>query len=599
MPGKLVRDPIHEYISFSEEERRLIDSPWFQRLRHCLQNGPTRLVYPSIVGTRFEHSLGVMDLASRILDSVLDEQKYAKGSKFISEFLSVCRRDLRLFLGRRKRNDDEVITDLRRLLRASALCHDLGHFPLSHTLERAFRQEYWTQAIPAYYPVRQCHELISAELIRYILEISDPAIEDWLGRGIILTLLAPSALTVRYRRSKLPFNETMFYTLNGILVGDYDADRLDYLQRDGYLSGSGFGRFDVQRFIDAMRLTKKDKTHEVLPSSYALSTVEAALIERYKLYKWVYFHHKTLFFDEVCCEAARKILKSPKTAKEILEKYEKDVGNPQEYLKAVLKSLSSPTENLRPLILFRGESLGLTHEYYRLNPDFFINNKDSHFFDDVWFCLKCRDRQQLGSTGTFYLETLVDRKACGMTLWKDWSQFTKFFDKCLVEARKSTRLATKVEGDSVQVYGPKFLDILWQLMREGKFPEAVCHKMIGRAKLELKKVNNGSLRALVRVANWRLFGNLRDKQIIGKTGRRDFLVNHSSLLRGLSELRGEIPFYAFVVGEAADLTKVKKNKKIMDRILTIIAKTFIIAIVDCFEEVEIFGAWNEAKKQGS
>jgi len=45
---KIVRDPIHEYISFTEEERKIIDSPWFQRLRHCSQNGPVKLVYLSI-----------------------------------------------------------------------------------------------------------------------------------------------------------------------------------------------------------------------------------------------------------------------------------------------------------------------------------------------------------------------------------------------------------------------------------------------------------------------------------------------------------------------------------------------------------------------
>jgi hypothetical protein len=387
--------------------------------------------------------------------------------------------------------------------------------------------------------------------------------------------------------------------LNGILVGDYDADRLDYLQRDGYLSGSGFGRFDVQRYIEAMKLTKKEKRYEILPGSHALSTVESALIERYKLYKWVYFHHKTLFFDDVCCEAARKILKNKETTSKMFKKYEGKVNTPKKYLESVFKSMSSYKKGIPPLILFPGQDLGLKSSYYSLNPDFLIHNKDSHFFDDVWFCLKCRDTRSFGSAGNFYVETLVDRKACGTPLWKDWSQFTKFFNKCIRMAGESDELAKKVPDDHIDLIFPKFLDRLWKLMREGKFPETVCQKMKDRAKAELKKMNNSSLRALIRIADWRLFGDLRNKEIVGKTGGLDFLINYSSLLRELSGLKGEIPFYVFIVGEAADLEKVKRNKSTIGKVLTIIAKVFILSIVDCFEDAEIQGEWNEAKRQGS
>ena len=165
---KVVRDPIHNYITFSDDERELIDSPWFQRLRHCLQNGPTRLVYPSLLGTRFEHSIGVMDLASRILDSILNRQKYRKRDTTVDDFLTICKRDLKLFLGR---SSKDPIADVRRILRMTALCHDLGHFPLSHTLESAFEREFMQPdlldqcPIPPHWPQRACHELVSVELV--------------------------------------------------------------------------------------------------------------------------------------------------------------------------------------------------------------------------------------------------------------------------------------------------------------------------------------------------------------------------------------------------------------------------------------------------
>jgi HD superfamily phosphohydrolase len=262
----------------------LVDSPWFQRLRHCAQNGPTRLVYPSILGTRFEHSIGVMDLASRLFHSAIKTQKYGKKNHVVESFLSICKRDLRLFLGRKSK---DVIGDVDKILRMTALCHDIGHFPLSHTLERAFDETFMPWAIPRHLPVRVCHELVSTEIVRYILECEGSHFEPWVGRAVILVMLAPSELSIKYRQKHISCSNTMFHTLNSIIMGDYDADRLDYLQRDGYLSGSGFGRIDVQRFIDAMMLFESANSYITIPTSKALSTIEACLIERYKLFKCV------------------------------------------------------------------------------------------------------------------------------------------------------------------------------------------------------------------------------------------------------------------------------------------------------------------------
>jgi hypothetical protein len=78
---KVLRDPIYEYITCTDDELRIVDSPWFQRLRHCTQNGPTRLVYPSLNGTRFEHSLGVMELADQALTSVCSVETLILGSR--------------------------------------------------------------------------------------------------------------------------------------------------------------------------------------------------------------------------------------------------------------------------------------------------------------------------------------------------------------------------------------------------------------------------------------------------------------------------------------------------------------------------------------
>ena len=67
-----IRDPIHTFIRVDTKERRVVDSKPFQRLRHIHQLALTSLIYPGATHRRFEHSLGVMDLASRVYDIITD-----------------------------------------------------------------------------------------------------------------------------------------------------------------------------------------------------------------------------------------------------------------------------------------------------------------------------------------------------------------------------------------------------------------------------------------------------------------------------------------------------------------------------------------------
>ena len=61
-----LRDPIHTFIRLDSDEREVLDSRPVQRLRHIHQLALTSLVYPGATHKRFEHSLGVMELATRV-----------------------------------------------------------------------------------------------------------------------------------------------------------------------------------------------------------------------------------------------------------------------------------------------------------------------------------------------------------------------------------------------------------------------------------------------------------------------------------------------------------------------------------------------------
>jgi HD superfamily phosphohydrolase len=110
-----IRCPIHGFIELNEWERDIINQPAFQRLRRIRQLGLTDYVYPGAMHTRFEHSLGVMHVATRMYDSIV-----ARSAEVLKAELGY--------------NDDGLRRD-RMIVRLAALLHDVGHAPLSHAAE--------------------------------------------------------------------------------------------------------------------------------------------------------------------------------------------------------------------------------------------------------------------------------------------------------------------------------------------------------------------------------------------------------------------------------------------------------------------------------
>jgi uncharacterized protein len=69
-----IRDPLHVFIRLDSDERRFLDSRPLQRLRHIHQLALSSLVYPGATHKRFEHSIGVMELAGRVYDRITSER---------------------------------------------------------------------------------------------------------------------------------------------------------------------------------------------------------------------------------------------------------------------------------------------------------------------------------------------------------------------------------------------------------------------------------------------------------------------------------------------------------------------------------------------
>ena len=264
-----IRDPVHEFIKLDSDERKVLDSIPVQRLRYVHQLALEYLVYPGATHKRFEHSLGVMELASRVYDTIV------RSDLVNDEVRRLFREDI---------GNEDRRRYWRRVLRMSALCHDVGHLPFSHAAESELLPEEWT------------HETITAQLIR-----SPEMQEIW--QGVTPPLRTEDVVKLAVGQAKLP-DETFTdweAVLSEIIVSDaFGVDRMDYLLRDSLHAGVGYGKFDHYRLIDTMRILPKarDSEEPTLGLKWdGLRTAEALLLARFWMFDQVYLHPVRRAYD--------------------------------------------------------------------------------------------------------------------------------------------------------------------------------------------------------------------------------------------------------------------------------------------------------------
>jgi hypothetical protein len=214
-----IRDPIHVFVRLDTQELKMLDAWPFQRLRHIHQLGLTYLLYPSATHCRFEHSLGVMELASRIFDVITNASNVHKDAK-------ECLPEL---------GDKDGLAYWRRVLRAAALCHDLGHMPFSHSAESSLLPASWDHE-------RLTREVILSEQVRSLLNLGTPPIRS---SDVAKLAIGPKKAKDQELKAKDQDFTDWEAILAEIIVGDaFGADRMDYLLRDSHHLGVAYGRFD-------------------------------------------------------------------------------------------------------------------------------------------------------------------------------------------------------------------------------------------------------------------------------------------------------------------------------------------------------------------
>lgn len=233
-------DPIHQDIVLDRKDPAerliidLIDTDEFQRLRRIQQLGISHFTFQGAEGSRFTHSVGVMHVASMLVEHLLEKHPN--------------------------------LIEQRPLILAAALLHDIGHGPFSHVTEKilCYDHEDWS-----------CRIISGDTKVRAVLDSFEE--DPNLAQKIVAVL-------------KKTYHPKY---VSHMVSSQLDCDRFDYLLRDSYMTGTKYGLFALQRILRSMEI---DEINEriIVAGEKGQIAVEDYLFARYSMYAQVYYHRKNL-----------------------------------------------------------------------------------------------------------------------------------------------------------------------------------------------------------------------------------------------------------------------------------------------------------------
>lgn len=270
-----IRDPIHGAIEITADERAVIDSPFYQRLRLVKQLGFAEVAFPGATHTRHAHGLGAMWVATRIFDAV--------------------------FAGAEIESADRA--RMRQALRVAVLLHDLGHPPLSHSSERALPE---VDALSLWPWLRrgEGRQATHEDMTLQIVTASEVArvLEQRLGAAGAGPTEVAALLSGETPASGSPFvagGVDWAPLLCQIVSSEMDADRMDYLLRDSLFTGVSYGKFDLDWLGHNLGFTVQDGAAWLALDRRAIFAFEDFLLSRYHMFMSVYFHRASVAYEEM------------------------------------------------------------------------------------------------------------------------------------------------------------------------------------------------------------------------------------------------------------------------------------------------------------
>lgn len=191
---------------------------------------------------------------------------------------------------------------IQEYVRISALLHDIGHLPFSHTFEMLEKR------MPVELGLVLKHEFTGKKIIRnyYASNFSNEK------NGVKFEYKIKWELIILILNSVLIFDP--LHVLRSIICSQVDADRADYLLRDQYNSGADFGKYDLKRLISNLLVFHEEK-QEIKRRYFilafdikALSVATNMIIERYNLIRWLQYHHTVVIVNEMLAKLIEELI---------------------------------------------------------------------------------------------------------------------------------------------------------------------------------------------------------------------------------------------------------------------------------------------------
>lgn len=275
---RTIYDVLYGFIPITEWEEKIINSPFFQRLRWIKQLGFSNYIFPGAEHNRFAHVIGVMHSMDQMIRS-----------------LGLAVSDQELF--DRKAKSPAAL--FHKSMRIAALLHDIGTFPFSHAIENAYlrhgNDSRRSRSKPKDLP--NSHEHLGSFIIK-----------NTNYEGGLTQILEEFGFDVQMI-SKIIKGDSPYLIANQLMHSDLDADRMDYLMRDAHYTGIKYGQFD-REYIIASLITYDAGDHQLSFGirENAIHAVEDFLIARFSWYSQVIKNPGSAKFDILSSYIAEALL---------------------------------------------------------------------------------------------------------------------------------------------------------------------------------------------------------------------------------------------------------------------------------------------------
>lgn len=257
---KAIQDPVHGAILFDPWELDVISSWEMLRLRYVMQLGPAHIVYPGATHTRFQHCLGTNFLAQKSIRVVnycedIDSGCFTPFSNLLSDYQ-------------------------KKLFRAAALLHDVGHPPTSHTIEFALSS--WAGI----------NHLDLGEYLILNSGLTDILQDNDINPQDVMSVLRGGS------------NDPVLKILHDFLDHPLDIDKTDYLIRDAHYSGVQLGVFPAERVMLTNRVVMDREGKFVRAFMLkAIHSLESLILSRNWMFSDLYLHHAVKLAEALVSKA--------------------------------------------------------------------------------------------------------------------------------------------------------------------------------------------------------------------------------------------------------------------------------------------------------